>query len=893
MTPEDYQLAKELFHELAPLDADQRRHRLDALDVSPSIKQEVHALLSTTSFGPFEETKIGRIGGQLIEEETGSLLDLKSIGSYEILRKLGEGGMGVVFLARREDSSQAVALKVIRPEIGSSDALRRFRREAELLRRLRHPGIAAFYDAGEAEAVMPGGVRAQLPFLAMEYIEGQALLEFAQQQTMSDHDRLRLMAQICGILHYAHEQGIVHRDLKPANILVVSEGSKGLSVGPKVLDFGVARIANPDSATMTRTEAGALMGTLPYMSPEQVAGNIETLDRRSDVYSLAVMLFELLSGQLPYAVRGRPLLDVVRIIQTEDPPPLSALIGGLSKDADAVMAQALEKDPARRYPTAEALADDLEAVIKGRAVMARAPGVVRRVRKWSARHPALGAALSVGFVALVALSWLTLQAVSARKDADRNAQTAEQNARQAQNKATEAQVAQALAEDRGQALAEERQSLLRLSDLRSLQDLEREETELWPAFPDMVPALEQWLARAESLQENLTIHEAVLDELRREESPRAQALSATERRWWSTTLTALTTGLRELATTAEGVEQRLRSAKTIRQRTIEDPADLWEEVIDYAADPDGPYRGLELSPQLGLSPLFEDPDTELLEFWHVESGDQPERDSQSGQFLMTPETGLVFVLVPHQVFLMGSQPDPTQPNFSMYHEDKCGPVHEVELTPYFLSKYEMTRGQWQRAMGTQPSIYARHTTMEDPSRAYPVESITWLSGQQALHRWGLTFPSEAQWECAARSGTSTDWWFGSDPARMASYGNVGDLFAQRARAPQNWAVEPWDDGHYGPAPLGAFPANDFGFHQITGNLREMCLDHYDGGSYSSSERVNPVANFGQFEGAGHTLRDGDFASLAKSSRVFERFSIGESDQANAFFGIRPARVLDP
>jgi len=212
-----------------------------------------------------------------------------NIGRYRILRLLGEGGMGAVYEAEQEQPRRIVALKVIKPGHASPELLRRFEQESQVLGRLQHPGIAQIYEAGAADTVF-----GRQPWFAMELIHGQTLRVWAEAHRPNTPQRLEIMARICEAVHHAHQRGLIHRDLKPGNILVDETGQ------PKILDFGVARVTDSDAQATRQTDMGQLVGTLAYMSPEQVLGDPLELDTRSDVYALGVILYELLAGRLPY-----------------------------------------------------------------------------------------------------------------------------------------------------------------------------------------------------------------------------------------------------------------------------------------------------------------------------------------------------------------------------------------------------------------------------------------------------------------------------------------------------------------------------------------------------------------------------------------------------------------
>jgi tetratricopeptide (TPR) repeat protein len=327
------------------------------------------------------------------------------IGRYRILRVIGEGGMGTVYEAEQESPRRTVALKVIRPGFVTPSHLRRFEQESHLLGRLQHPGIAQVYEAGTADS----GHGPQ-PYFAMELVRGETLERVAEAHRLDVRARLDLFARVCDAVHHAHQKGIVHRDLKPANILVDEAGQ------PKVLDFGVARATDSDVHATMHTEVGAIVGTLAYMSPEQVAADPTALDTRSDVYALGVVLYELLSGRLPYDLRQKGLTEAVRIIRDEDPTRLSMISPPLRGDVETITAKALSKERERRYASAAELAADIRRYLKDEPIVARPPTTSYQLRKFAARNRALVLGLAAVFVALlVGTGVSTWQAVRARR----------------------------------------------------------------------------------------------------------------------------------------------------------------------------------------------------------------------------------------------------------------------------------------------------------------------------------------------------------------------------------------------------------------------------------------------------------------------------------------------
>jgi WD40 repeat protein/serine/threonine-protein kinase RIO1 len=289
-----------------------------------------------------------------------------TVGRYHITRVIAAGGMGTVYEAVQEEPRRTVALKVIRAGMTSRSALQRFKHESEILGRLPHPGIAQIYEAGTH-----GGDHGP-PFFAMEYVPGaRSITQHAKDQRLSTRQRLELFVKVCDAVQAGHRRGVIHRDLKPANILVDENGQ------PKLIDFGVARATDADlTIAMLQTDVGQLVGTLRYMSPEQCEGDAIEIDTRSDVYALGVVLFELLTGELPYDFSTASPFDVPRVIREQEPRRMSAVNRMLRGDIETIVLKALEKDRVHRYQSVPELLRDIQHYLQHEPIEAK------RGRRW-------------------------------------------------------------------------------------------------------------------------------------------------------------------------------------------------------------------------------------------------------------------------------------------------------------------------------------------------------------------------------------------------------------------------------------------------------------------------------------------------------------------------------
>ncbi len=388
------------------------------------------------------------------DESTGWIRSVpERIGRFSVRRMLGKGGMGVVYLATQTNPDRDVALKLLRPK-GTSAGLRgRFAREIRALGRLEHPGIARIYDAGQENTA-----EGEIAYFAMEYVRGQHLTAFSRQEKLNVAARVALLARVADGVQHAHARGVLHRDLKPANVLVAAEGDgtgervverprtrpeagegtrtaastvAGWQGGPqpKILDFGVARMLEPDTQHTVLTHHGLLVGTVAYMSPEQLSGDPDAVDTRSDIYALGVMLYELITGELPFDVEGKPLAEAARQISEGETRGMRTQsgVGTLRVDRDLVTItrKAMARDKERRYSSAGELADDLRRYLRDEPITARAPTAVYQLMKFASRNRWLvvssGAAVAAVVAGLVLSSVLYVREQRSSQEARRQA----------------------------------------------------------------------------------------------------------------------------------------------------------------------------------------------------------------------------------------------------------------------------------------------------------------------------------------------------------------------------------------------------------------------------------------------------------------------------------------
>lgn len=435
--PERWQKVKALLGPALDLAPEERRGYLERECDDPELRRQAESYLAAYLS---ESLRIEAPAGEggFAADESADAMDLgEPIGPYRLLRRLGAGGMGEVFLAEQEGAiRRTVALKLIRAGSSGLEVAARFAAERQTLARMSHPNIARVFDAGES--------RSGRPYVAMEYIEGATLGRYCDAHTLGLKERLELFVAVCRGVQHAHQKGVIHRDLKPGNILMAIEDGQGV---PKIIDFGVAKAValGADEAALLTAE-GQWIGTPDYMSPEQAGGAEGAVDTRSDVYSLGVVLYELLSGVLPFepkALRQGGLAALLATLREQEPPAMSARLrasGGraaeaarlrglqddrlealLAGDLESIVGKAMEKEPDRRYPSAAELAEDVSRHLRHEPVLAAAPGTGVYLRKLFRRHRvgfiAAGLVFLSLIVGIVGTGWSLVRALRAERGA--------------------------------------------------------------------------------------------------------------------------------------------------------------------------------------------------------------------------------------------------------------------------------------------------------------------------------------------------------------------------------------------------------------------------------------------------------------------------------------------
>ncbi|MBL8731431.1 MAG: protein kinase, partial [Planctomycetes bacterium] len=778
------------------------------------------------------------------------------VGAFTLLRRIGRGGMGVVYRARGEGLAEECAVKIVRPELLDGDYGRqRFAREVAAVGVLQHPGIVRVIDVG---------VDDELPWFAMDLVVGRSLAELIAAARAEGGDSvvaergahlarmpatgqlrpwprfvLEVLVQVLDALQHAHQRGVLHRDVKPSNVLVADDGRV------RLIDFGLAHVTT--ATTITRSSDS--LGTLPYMAPELLAADGHA-SIASDLYAVGATMYHALGLQLPFV--GASAEGLRNGILRTTPRSLRELDPRLPEHVAIVCATAMSPEPSRRYRDAAAFQADLRAVLEGRRPSARPPGLWLSTRRWVRRRPllALGLVLGAAFAVVLPTSLYWVQSIELIKT-------------------------------------------VRLSDLHRVRDLHQRSDELWPARPEVVTrpdGIDAWLVEADELLGRRARHERDLESVRRRgramteaernddrvwrrtqgaiDDLRADMLDATSHRaagWqdWLVELREhegpllrrhelvegvafsdpadrplfrnlgeLVLGLEVLAADRERLVARRARAERLRVASLDAAAEQWRATLDELADPvlSPVYRGLRIAPQFGLVPLGRDSHSGFFEFAHLASGEVPER-GPDGRFHIGERDGIVLVLLPGGMVRIGADLDAAGPHYDPEAVAADTPSVEVCLDPFFLGKFEVTQAQWVRQRGHNNCLIKVGSVAENPAQpitwANPVDTVGHGEAVRIAAEWGLTLPTGAQWEYGARGGTTGRTWCGGGVSSLDGSENLADGMLWKL---STW-FSPGDVGHLQPedgwpahAPVGTFEPNPFGLFDVLGNSREMTID---------------------------------------------------------------------
>ena len=776
----------------------------------------------------------------------------KKIGEFDITREIGRGGMGVVYEARQNSLDRKVALKVLPAHLTLHPAaVARFKREALTAAKLEHPSVVKVFAVGS---------EGDTHYFAMELIEGSSLdrlIERDREALVGERTPLErkvaMIIDVADALAFAHEGGVVHRDVKPSNILVRQDGSTVLT------DFGLAR----EDALPSMTTSGTFAGTPYYVAPEQALGNQSDIDARTDVFSLGVTLYEFVTLHRPFD--GENSREVLEKILGKDPPDPRKFVPDLPEDLVAILTRALEKESEQRYASMHAFASDLRAFRAGRPVSARKVTKVERARRWLRREPKL-AGMGIAIIAVLVISLAISLSLLYRLD-----RTQKQASEEAASK--------------GRLLAE----VQRLADVQRLEDLALEEDKLWPPHQKMVESMEAWVASATRLEARRGLHEGSLSQLEKD------ARTDADSRWQLAMERQVVQRMQDLASKKALVERRITFARNLEAKSFTEPEaraawDLAREVIRSSPV----YGGLDLAPQLGLLPLGKDPKSGLYEFWHMQTGKAPLRD-EDGAVRGAEATGIVLVLVPGGRAVSGSQaPDSDHPQGTPYVDPLREPneaMRSTDLPPFFLGKHEVTQAQFRHVCTTNPSFlkpgrWGDHRSTLATNLRYPVECVTWEEAERFCFRTGLLLPNEAQWEHAARAGTTTVYWTGDDPKTLSMRENLRDRTRLEVLGVLGAEPTSIEDGFVLNAPVGALEPNPFGLFDMLGNVAEWC-----GNTFVVNQNPNDSRPATRGDQVVHVIRGGSYDTHWRSARCAGRYLI-RGETRSGTIGFRVARAIE-
>jgi formylglycine-generating enzyme required for sulfatase activity len=713
---------------------------------------------------------------------------------YEVLGVLGHGGMGVVYRARQLKANRLVALKMIRAlgHATPQDRLR-FQIETEAVARLQHPHIVQLHEVGE--------VRGQ-PYFSLEFCDGGALTEQLKKKRPSPREAAELIETLARAMHYAHLRGVVHRDLKPANVLLTADGT------PKITDFGLAKRIDAEARDVS--QSGAVMGTAAYMAPEQAAGKVHDTGPAADVYGLGALLYECLTGRPPF--KG-PEHVVLGSVLNDEPAPPSRGAPKVPRDLETICLKCLAKEPARRYASAEALAEDLRRFQAGQPVQARPAGRLERAVKWARRHPAPAALLGVTVLALVALAVLSANLAVARGDAEKQTGVAVAQKLEAQREADKAKKAR----DFLVSIFRISEADVQAGNITARQILNDAEQRIPLEFAEQPELRAELLAAIEDV--NRTLGRAL---------PAAMILEA------------------------RGPVQ-LQSAKGVNKPVAPQVLLFGDDRLTLAADAEVKLVFLSDFHQEQLKPGRE------TTIGRKGCGPADAVSRRDNGPLMT------FVRLPKGTFYMG------------WDGETGAKGTKTEIKEDFeIAVHTVTQGQWQAVMGNNPSWFSRNgggtgsvkDVSDEELKLFPVEQVSWEDAQEFIKKLNekergngflYRLPTEAEWEYACRGGATSEaecsyHFYFAEP--------TNDLSSEQANFNGQFPFGKAPKGKYlkRPTRVGAYPPNQLGLCDMHGNVWQWCADPV---APESSVHVN---RGGGWDGSGSGCRAAPRDWIAPSSR---------------------------
>ncbi len=773
----------------------------------------------------------------------------RALGHYLLLAVLGRGGFGTVYRAEQQQGlDRCVAIKVLNPGLDSREFLARFAAERAALQRMDHPGIARLFDAGTT----PHG----RPFLVMELVDGPPLSKFCRQRHLPLRERLRLFLVVLDAMQHAHQKAVVHRDLSSNNVLVADPDGAPL---PKVIDFGVAKsLAGPLLQGGAHTLQGTLLGTPEFMSPEQAAGRLDAVDTRGDVYSLGVQLYELLSDQLPVpgvVLRAQGLAGLAEVVRTFAPAKPSEVAppgrrAELRHDLDNITMKAIAKAPDERYASVGEFAADLRRHLADEPVQVTPPTVWYRLRKYVRRHRARALLIAAGAAAvittLLVLWQLLVYANTMQREADEQRRRSDQKA------------------NAGFRL---------LANEERLHAAIAAEQILPPPWPEYEAQFTAWLRQhGEPLREEYQKLQQTERELAARDASSPHGLPDEADRHLLAALRRLHVELAALVEAPQGALARTRTRLAFLRDVVQPMAQQHAAALAAAGEAirrsDGnpanrSYRGQRLPPLPGLVSLGAEPTTGWWQFLdlatHARGYPLPGRDP-NGRLQLGAGTGVVFVLLPAGRLTVGAR----RGSSGLDRNDEQAADNElggdpVALDAFLIASTELTTMQWARLTG--------EAAPGDPM--LPATDVDWHAASAALRRYGMSLPTEVQWEYACRAGTTTPWSWGENAAKAADCG----AFLTRER-------------------VGGHRPNGFLLFDLHGNVAEWCADE-----------LLPYPDFVARNGDGlraraqplpealRVVRGGAFHGGALAARSTAR-SGRPPTARDSSLGLRPVRRLD-